>query len=258
MILIGISGAINHGKTSLANFLQAASPGATVYESSDIIMEVANQLRDYTPSPKAEDSAAVASWLEVLPQILATVTQTTVSYEALQINPERINAAPDEFAKLIGYLRLMSFQPELLSKPINRANKDEFRILLQWLGGYLAKHVNGQLWYQEIVRRGKTSGCKLIIAGGVRFPADADCLRANEGVIINIVRPDLREVDVTDVTERERATINFDCTIINDGSLEALHQAAEQVYNDIIQGNLQTDYIASKFEPPTTSGLSFS
>jgi hypothetical protein len=245
MILVGISGAIDHGKTSLAEFLKAATPSASHLESSDVVIEVANALRNSGPTPRADSVLAILSWLQALPAILLTYTHTTITFEALNINAERIASAPQEFGTLLGYLRIMELQPELATKPINSSNKDDFRMLLQWLGGYLAKNVSGTLWYDEIVRLAHATGNDFVIAGGVRFLEDAACIRNAGGFILNVVRPTLGEQESQDITENERALISPDCVVVNDSSLEALKMVADQIYIDLTNGTLQPSYQAS-------------
>jgi len=255
MILVGISGAIDHGKTTLAEFLVDAAPSASHFESSEIIMEVANALRASSASPSAEDMTAITAWLQALPQILADCVHVNIRFSDLQITPEGLQSGY-EFATLIAYLRLMELQPELLEKPINSSNKDDFRPLLQWLGGYIAKKISGRLWYNEIIRRGKASGAELVVSGGVRFPEDAACLRNAGGIIISINRPSMNIPMSDDVTERERTEIIPDVTVINDGSLQALKLVAKEVYDDIAAGHAKPMYMASNFEPKARTGLS--
>ena len=245
MILVGISGAIDHGKTSLAEFLRTATPAASHLESSDVVIEVANALRNSGPTPKADNAPAIINWLQALPAILSTYTHTSISFDALNITQQRIAAEPEEFGTLIGYLRIMELQPELATKPINSSNKDEFRILLQWLGGYLAKHVSGRLWFDELVRLAHATANDMVIAGGVRFPEDAACIRNAGGVIINVVRPDVGEQEAQDITERERSQIIPEAVVINDSSLEALKLVANQIYTDITTDVLKPSYQAS-------------
>lgn len=245
MILVGISGAIDHGKTSFADFLTATAQSAIHYESSDVIMEVANRLRSSSQAPAADDIPGIISWLQVLPRILADYTHVQVSFDALHVTAEHFETAPQDFATLIGYLRLLELQPELTTKPINASNKEGFRTLLQWLGGYLAKTVSGRLWFDEIIRRGTTNGAELILASGIRFPEDAACIRQAGGIVVTIIRPAAGVRAADDVTERERSLVIADVTVINDSLLADLQTVAKLLYSDLMHGSLQTEYTAS-------------
>ena len=257
MIFVGISGAIDHGKSTLAEYMTATTPSALHYESSDIIMEVANLLRASGTAPSAEDPVDICSWLQALPEILQNTAHTSVSFEDLLISPARLLSNSDQFTTLISYLRLMELMPERAKTPINRTNKNDYRMLLQWLGGYLAKTVSGQLWFEEIVTRATSSPVELVVAGGLRFPDDAVCLRQAGAVILSIERPAITVQDPDELTERERSQIIADSVIVNDGSLEALRLVAIQVYDDLKTDSLKPQYIASSVEPTPRIGLSF-
>jgi hypothetical protein len=247
MILVGITGAIDHGKTSFADFLQAAVPGAAHYESSELIMEVANALRSSGPTPYAENVSGILTWLQALPGILASAAHVEVSFEALNISADRFATASQEFGTLFGYLHLMELQPELTTKPINQANKDDFRILLQWIGGYFVKNVSGRIWFDEMVRRSVASAAPLAVISGVRFLDDATCVREAGGVIINIIRPNFEQQELQDVTESERIQITSNCTVTNDSTLVALQAVAVRIYADLSDGTLQTNYQANAY-----------
>jgi hypothetical protein len=245
MILVGISGAIDHGKTTLADYLGAAAPSAAHFESSDIIMEVANGLRKESAGPAPDDVAAIQAWLKILPQVLRVHTRREISFYELQLSRQHFEGAPHNFTRLLEYLALMQSQPSLRSDTIDISNKDIFRPLLVWLGGYLAKTVSGRLWFNEIVRRAGDLNVELVTAGGVRFPDDAACLQDAGGIILNIQRPDNAIQDLQDITESERELINPNVTVINDGSLVDLQVLANAIYQDLVAGELHSVYQAS-------------
>lgn len=142
----------------------------------------------------------------------------------------------------------MAAQPELQPATVSEATKETFRSLLQWLGGYLAQTVGGDIWYSELLRRIEASSTvDIVTIGGVRFPADAVCVRQAGGSIISIQRPDLARRDEQDLTEREVTLITPDCGIINGGTLEQLKQCAAKVVEDLQTQNLQLTYDASNF-----------
>ncbi|MDB5170737.1 MAG: hypothetical protein JWO35_431 [Candidatus Saccharibacteria bacterium] len=251
MILAGITGNIDSGKTTVANFMAESMPRSAHYESWQLIAEVANELRLATPKhPSWRDRDAINEWLRPLPGILQTATRKTVSIEVLELTKERVTAHPENYTKLFEYLELMAAQPELQAATISEATKETFRSLLQWLGGYLAKTAGGDIWYAELIRRIQANDkVDIVTIGGVRFPADAICVRQAGGSIISIERPDLARRDEQDLTEREVTLITPDSGIINNGSLEQLRACAVQVVQDLQTQNLQLTYAAGSFTP---------
>ncbi|HEX7633611.1 MAG TPA: hypothetical protein VF401_04815 [Candidatus Saccharimonadales bacterium] len=234
MTIIGLTGGIGHGKTTFAADLAACAPSFATYESSLLISEVANDLRSFG-SPRPDDIDALNTWLTALPDILATRTHATTDIDTLKITPERLKSHPEYYEKLFEYLRDIEANPVKANSVITPENKDHFRTLLQWLGGYLAKVVDGGIWYREIIRRiQEAPPVDLALIGGVRFPADAAEIRKAGGLIIEVQRPNFGDQDKNDLTERERASIVPDITILNDGSLLDLKDKAQQTYEDIV------------------------
>jgi hypothetical protein len=151
--------------------------------------------------------------------------------------------------------------PELAEQAITAENKDHYRPILQWLGGYAVKKVSPTVWYDEIVRRiqaAQHGGAELSVVGGVRFPADAEVLRTTGATIVDILRPDVPAADIhkqsahyigstnlTDPTERYRSRITYDTRILNNGTVEDLQALAPTFLNDLRSDNVRSLYIAS-------------
>ena len=240
-MLIGITGNIGHGKTTFADMLADCAPTSQHYESSDIIIEVANALK-MQKLPLADDPASISAWLSALPLFLAQFAHYVPAQKLSTIGSADIKTEPDAFSALFNYITLITKSPALRSVTITRANKDQFRPLLQWLGGYVATRVDGQIWFREIVRRAHLSNSDLTLAGGVRFLADAECLRAAGGIIIQISRPATDKAFLNDITESQRSLIQADSNVINDGTLLNLRSIAHKLYTDVKQDNLQIHY----------------
>ncbi|HSX36647.1 MAG TPA: hypothetical protein VLG13_00795 [Patescibacteria group bacterium] len=253
MIIIGLTGGIGHGKTTFAAYLAAfADSSHEHWESSSIVIEVANALRHESPAhPEPGNIAGINAWLAPLADIIATCTHTQADFTQVALTPQRIKSQPVNFAKLFEYLEQMQASPGLQTVEIVPKNKGEFRSLLQWLGGYLVKTVGSGIWYDEIVRRihlSAANGLKLATVGGVRFPGDAERLRNAGGFIIEIRRPHLADVDSQDLTERERNLIESDAIVLNDGTLEELRRCARTVFNDLKTRSLAKTYSAKSFK----------
>jgi len=249
MTIVGLTGSIGSGKTTFADFLSGHDKSAAHWESWQLIAEVANALRrSSTTHPAPTDLAAINTWLEPLLAILKRVCHKVASFEAIELTEAGLASAPQNYDKLLEYLAAMQAKPALQKLTITEDNKETFRNILQWLGGYLVKTVGAGIWYDEIIRRIQASdGLVLATVSGVRFPGDARRIKLAGGSILEIQRPDIAIKDLQDLTERERSLIKPDAIIQNDGSLEQLERCASQVRKDSLNMRLAADYQASSF-----------
>ncbi|HVV67246.1 MAG TPA: hypothetical protein VHB72_04235 [Candidatus Saccharimonadales bacterium] len=247
MVIVGLSGGIGSGKTTLADYLAALPYRSEHWESWQLIAEVATALRaGMQGSPSPDNIGAITLWLKPLPQILSAVCHKSTTLEQLHLSEADFNTEPKRYAKLLQYHALMQSRPELQKVAITAQNKELFRPLLQWLGGYLAATCGGDIWYGEIVRRiQQQKDIEVAIIGGVRFPADAACITQAGGIVLGIIRPDLESRDTDDPTERERSGVKTDAVVYNDGTLEELQKLAPVLMQDILKSVLQKEYRAS-------------
>lgn len=250
MVLLGITGPIGHGKTTIAGFMVQQESTSQQIESSEIIAEVADRLNKYFvwDSPSELNLASVNNWLAHLPQILLSVTKSKVDASVLHLAEQELTKHPEEYKKLFEYIHTARNRTVITQQHITAKNKGVYRPLLQWLGGYLVEYADKGIWYNEIIRRARHAskqGCKLYVVGGVRFPSDADIIRSAGGYIIQIQRPNRVEGDSTDPTERKRSDIRSDASIMNNGTLDQLSQISAQVYVDLLENNLSKVYVAN-------------
>lgn len=253
MIILGITGGIGHGKTTLADALAQAALRSIHLESSQVIAEavVAWHARStYIPNP--HDLAAVNNWLQLLPEVLSNVVHQYVDGTKLTFTMEDISAQPELYDKLFTHLQTLQQNPSLLNSPITTENKAQYRAILQWLGGYLVYKVDPGIWYKEIMQRASEAelqGLELCTIGGLRYPHDAEIVRSGGGIIVLIRRPLVTEQDISDPTERERAKIQPDTVVINNAGLTELVLCARHMLTDIKLGKLQAHYVASELQP---------
>jgi energy-coupling factor transporter ATP-binding protein EcfA2 len=243
MVIVGLTGSIGSGKTTLADYLQAVVPSSGHWESWQLIAEVAAELRKTGTSPDPDDIDAINEWLQPLPDIIGHICHKKVSYSQIKLpaNP----GEPESYDKLRAYLLLAEENPSLIKKSINTQNKETFRSLLQWLGGYLAKTCGGDIWYAELIRRIQAEDkLELAVIGGVRFVADAECIQHAGGFIVAVERPGTAVRDITDATERERSLIALDSTVYNDATLADLEICAGKLAHDLQAHTLKTEYYA--------------
>jgi hypothetical protein len=246
MIIVGLTGSIGSGKTTFADFLAGQFRHAKHYESWQLIAEVAESLRSNGAHPDPNDVNAVNAWLMPLPEAIEEICHKRVAFGDIKLDPGVVRDSA-EYTKLFQYLELAQSRPELAEGPIDEARKEDLRSILQWLGGYLAAKCGGDIWYGEIIRRIQAeSGLELATIGGVRFLADAQCVRQASGMIIAVDRSGWTARDKTDPTERERARIQVDSIVYNDGALTQLQACAQEVASDLKGHNLLAKYRASE------------
>lgn len=246
MIIAGITGGIGYGKTTFAKFLADQSSSARHLETWELVAEVATALKDDSKQhPAPDDLVAVNRWLYPLADIVRTSMHVLITFGDIQLTPERLEQTPENYDKLFEYLQAVKINPALVTTAITEESKEQFRPLLQWLGGYLVARAGSGVWYDELLRRTahlRTSGCDLVTIGGVRYPGDAERLRNAGGMILEIKRPGQVEQDRHDITERERTLISADTTVINDSSLQNLDHTAQIVFTDLKLRQLQKEY----------------
>ncbi|MCX6727202.1 MAG: hypothetical protein NTX11_00085 [Candidatus Saccharibacteria bacterium] len=244
MIIIGITGPIGHGKSTLAQNLVALNPSAQQFESSEVISEIASQLNTFfmDEEPASDDLASVNQWLCHLPDILAAVLGNTYPAELFVITKEQITTVPRDFEKLFEYINLAQKDPALVQTQITQVNKADYRAILQWIGGFCVNRIRRTIWNDELIRRATKSGCSMAILGGVRFAEEAENIKKHGGIIVEIERSHAEEQDIDDPTERERSQISADVTIRNDHDLADLKNKSIKLYEDIRANKLQTIY----------------
>lgn len=246
MIILGMTGPIGHGKSTFADALAALVPRTVHFEGSLIIAEVANELhRSLRELPDPYDVDSLNNWLKELPLILQNTVHSSAVFEQIELHANEIERHPIEYQKLILHVENLHRNPKLARQDITNENKEAYRPLLQWLGGYLVQTVDAGLWYKEIVKRigvVERQGCDLCIVGGLRFPTDARILREAGAIIVKVYRPGHLQNDMLDPTERERENIKTDCTIMSNGTMEDISQLAKIFMNDIRTNNLQKLY----------------
>lgn len=250
MIIIGITGGIGHGKSTLAEALARAEPRSRHFETYEIIAEVVDAWHAQTERvPNPHKIAEVNEWLALLPPLVYETLHQKIEPAALQLDLNVINTYPEVYEKLFAHLQRLQENPGLLRERIGPENKANYRAILQWLGGYLVLKVDPGIWYQAIMRRVQAAareGVVLCTIGGVRYPSDAEIVRQSGGRIVQITRPFVRDQDMSDPTERERIKIKPDITVSNDAGIVELARCAYKIYADLQLGKLQAKYIASQ------------
>lgn len=249
MYIIGFTGPIGHGKSTFSEALHKIEPSYIHLESSMIIAEIADEMHAALQTiPERDNIDAINDWLRLLPDILKKKLDVECKFEQIQLDPERVIRHPVEYEKLFLHIDNLTHNPSLLKSKITLDNKEAYRPILQWLGGYLVRTITPGLWYNEIVRRAKKAearGVKLCTVGGLRFPNDATTLRKIDAVVVKVYRPGHLQYDVLDPTERERDDIPLDVTVVSDRGIEEVNACARQFFEDLKNGQLKHTYYTS-------------
>lgn len=248
--IIGITGAIGSGKSTLAALLCDTEPSHARYESGELIAEVAEDFNRALSGELAFETTTDS--IELVNQALIWFIEAVseklhreLTWNQLAITKQQLAEHPELFEKMFTYIKTAQKHPEILDIPITSANKETYRPLLQWLGGYLVAKVGSTVWYDEIFRHinQRDTDKNLILIGGLRYPSDAEAVRKHGGIILSVQRPSIA-ADTTDITESSRELIEPDITILNTGSLDELRTVAEQLWNDLGAGKPQQNYNA--------------
>lgn len=246
MIIIGMTGPISHGKSTFASALAELEPSLIHLEFSIVVARVANALHAaLSQIPDPYDVTELNNWLRSLPAVLLETLHTKTTFDDIKLDQVSIELHPVEYQKLIMHVENLKKHPELARQAITLENKETYRPFLQWLGGYLVQKVDAGIWQKEIVRMiydAASTGVKICIVGGLRFPSDAAALRQAGGIIIKVYRPGHLQNDMMDPTERERDNIRVDCTIMSNGTIEDVKRCSARVLEDIRSNRLQVLY----------------
>ncbi|MGH7196446.1 MAG: hypothetical protein ACREGJ_01610 [Candidatus Saccharimonadales bacterium] len=249
-VLIGLTGEIGSGKSTFAACLTDDESSHALYETGMLVAEIGER---FNQALKAEFEFETApNDTELVNQVLIWLVDAIneqlhhdVTWNQIAITKHDLLAHPKLYEKLFIYLKQAHKQPAILGKRITPKNKEVYRPLLQWIGGYLVAKVSPTIWYDELMRRVqlRDDDKKLVIVTGVRYPSDAEVIRGQGGYVIAIERPN-HSSDTKDVTEAERRAIKPDVIVLNNGTVKDLQKTAEQLWNDLCISKHQAKYTA--------------
>jgi hypothetical protein len=249
MDIIGIAGHLKHGKTSLAEALIQTDEHSFYIESGLVIAEVADAFHEQMPRPPEKNNVIwMNTWLKTLPGILQDVVHVDCKIDQLQFTESEAKDNLPDFEKFFKHSVNLVQNPTLAEQKITVENKNTYRPILQWLGGYCVSRVSPSIWYDEIFRRVDSEaeqGATLTVVGGLRYPKDAGIVREHGGKVATVVRPDMPKVDSTDPTERSIEAIVADTIVYNNGDLIQLSTLAPTIRADLAKKSLKPRYVAN-------------
>lgn len=248
--LIGITGAIGSGKSTVAEFLGQLVQNHAHYEMSGPIVEVANRFNQLLETElnfetADEDIELINQVLIWMPDVISEYLHRDVTWAQLAINPKDTLKHPELYEKLLVYVARVRKNHTIVEKTITIKNKSDYRDLLQWIGGYFLTKISPTIWTDEVFRRIDIHEQfrELVLFSGIGSLSDAENVRQHDGRILRVTRPH-QEDEVSDITESERNKIMPDITVVNNGSLQQLQLTIENVWNDVAAGRPKKEYTA--------------
>jgi hypothetical protein len=128
---------------------------------------------------------------------------------------------------------------------IELPGEPSFRKLAQTLGTDWGRDmIHPQLWVEAAlsgIARAKSRGAMGVVFDDIRFPNEANAIRAMGGFAIRIVRPDAPNVYRLHTSEGALAEYPFDAEVMNNGSEFALCQSMEIAVLTLIQKRATID-----------------
>src|ERR1700744_4699532 len=101
MTIFGITGAIGHGKSTLAEAFGQVEPNSRHFESFTLIADVVEAWQRETQKlPNPHDLTEVNNWLTLLPPILAEHVHEMVDVNRLSFTMQDISTNPYQYEKL--------------------------------------------------------------------------------------------------------------------------------------------------------------
>jgi dephospho-CoA kinase len=94
------------------------------------------------------------------------------------------------------------------------------RQLLQELGSSMRKHLGDDVFVESLKRKIIDSSADYIVITDVRYENECSLIKQSGGIVIMIKRPGLVS---TDTHESENQELEVDRTVINDGTVDDLH-----------------------------------
>jgi hypothetical protein len=138
------------------------------------------------------------------------------------------------------------------------ADKPRFRGGLQWWGTEFRRGLHGEdYWIRRLERKlhlMRDTPLNGIVITDVRFPNEAALVQSRGGWIIRVVRPQVDEGVPPHLSETAMDSVLVDSTILNDGCLTGLQEAADALWRYVCElkksQNSSCADLADGYSPP--------
>jgi hypothetical protein len=106
------------------------------------------------------------------------------------------------------------------------ADKERFRLGLQWWGTEWRRHNTPNYWIYQAFRKIREADTGLVVVTDVRFPDEGDAIRGSGGFLVKVERPGLSVPADPHASEKYAITMVPDWTVQNPGEPVEIYRAA--------------------------------
>jgi len=125
-----------------------------------------------------------------------------------------------------GYIKIQAVSG-IYDKPTSHF----FRVMLQWWGTEYRCSTDPNYWVN--ILKEKISSMSFVVVPDVRLPIETDSIHAMGGEVWFVERPGVAPVGIPDhITEIGLNGAKFDRTIMNDKSLDILHETIDRIFHE--------------------------
>lgn len=191
--IIGISGKKRHGKDTVGNIIQAQRPTAVKIAYADALKrEVAEMIVSYVETNPKQWAGGVLYDEKLIQDYIGQMNDDTI----------------DPFTGV--------------------SVKEKFRLILQWWGTEFRRQMFGDdYWRRKLAERvGQLEPDQLAVITDVRFPDEADQIKAMGGILVRVNRPGM---DSSSTHPSETALDNYGQVSLYPGSDQVLGTLMEHL-----------------------------
>ena len=210
--IFGFGGRKESGKTTAANMLREIADPLD-YEHIEFSDAIIGITQHWLTRLRDNPDASPTQHREWLADIL---TESAVKIRGTGQH----NTLPPEYIKKL----------HANSAPDIKKDKEEYRLLLEWLGATAITMASPGIWgniVAEKIQTAKTNETGLITIGGVRTAADSETVRSPGGTLIRLHRQNDQPVALT---EKQLGMWPADYDIDNNGTLEDLKNEVTRIW----------------------------
>lgn len=244
MKVVGLTGFRRHGKSTVGERLRGKYSSVVDAEFSDVFIDLTNRW-----FPNGLDLAgrlSVQEAIQLANQNSHRLAGIVANHTGLDVDASRFLIEDSEASRQL-HNRIISYLSEVRAPfPVTRANKVEHTWILQWeghLGAVASRPDVWARWVDEMVEERVSADTELVTISGIRRPFEVLPVRNRQGTMVRVHDP--RKGQDDDHTEKDIDLIPVDTVILNDGSLEQLEAAVDQLNDDLVASSVRSLYVCS-------------